>query len=248
MKRFMYHTPGSELRRVICDLAKSRIFRISGSHKSRQRQSLSARPVPIDSAGRDEAIHVSHARIRAATRNLPFYVTHALICIKNNVVKKKGSDEAFYDMNWLCGTSTGGIIVLALGKGSRGGQNPIEKVLESVLLTNSLFLSLSFEGAHQLWVFLSSVGFDTPHPRIDSILACGSGFPVWLNDAATILLAVSVSLCPLHFANYSYHCQQRVRELKKNTRARIPTVTHIMTRESLDTECHQFDLAYNGWR
>ncbi|KAI1696381.1 hypothetical protein DdX_19070 [Ditylenchus destructor] len=35
-----------------------------------------AKPVPIDSARRDEAIHVSHARIRAPTRNLPFYVTH----------------------------------------------------------------------------------------------------------------------------------------------------------------------------
>ncbi|KAI1709311.1 EB module domain-containing protein [Ditylenchus destructor] len=31
-KRFMYHTPRTELRRVIYDLAKSRIFRISGSH------------------------------------------------------------------------------------------------------------------------------------------------------------------------------------------------------------------------
>ncbi|KAI1728085.1 hypothetical protein DdX_00239 [Ditylenchus destructor] len=35
-----------------------------------------AKPVPIDSARRDEAIDVSHARNRAATRNLPFYVTH----------------------------------------------------------------------------------------------------------------------------------------------------------------------------
>ncbi|KAI1714849.1 hypothetical protein DdX_08117 [Ditylenchus destructor] len=37
---------------------------------------LPARPVPIDSARRDEAIDVSHARVRAPTRNLPFYVTH----------------------------------------------------------------------------------------------------------------------------------------------------------------------------
>ncbi|KAI1728318.1 protein 4.1 like protein [Ditylenchus destructor] len=57
-------------------MAKSRIFRISGSYKSRQNRSLSARPVPIDSARRDEAIDVSHAQIRAAQRNLPFYVTH----------------------------------------------------------------------------------------------------------------------------------------------------------------------------
>ncbi|KAI1703452.1 hypothetical protein DdX_14876 [Ditylenchus destructor] len=75
-KRLTYHTPGSELRHVICDLPKSWIFRISGSHKFRQNRSLSARPVPIDSAGRDEAIDVSHARIRAATVYLPFYVTH----------------------------------------------------------------------------------------------------------------------------------------------------------------------------
>ncbi|KAI1713515.1 hypothetical protein DdX_09030 [Ditylenchus destructor] len=69
-KRLTYHTPGSEPRRVICDLAKSRIFRISGSHKSRYSQMLPARPVPIDSARRDEAIDVSHARIRAPTRDL----------------------------------------------------------------------------------------------------------------------------------------------------------------------------------
>ncbi|KAI1702145.1 hypothetical protein DdX_15660 [Ditylenchus destructor] len=56
--------------------AKSRIFRISGSHKSRQNRSLSARPVPFVLSRRDEAIDVSHARIRAAQRNLPFYVTH----------------------------------------------------------------------------------------------------------------------------------------------------------------------------
>ncbi|KAI1726541.1 hypothetical protein DdX_03263 [Ditylenchus destructor] len=50
--------------------------RISGSHKSRQNRSLSGRPVPIVLSRRDEAIDVSHARIRAAQRNLPFYVTH----------------------------------------------------------------------------------------------------------------------------------------------------------------------------
>ncbi|KAI1725888.1 hypothetical protein DdX_02574 [Ditylenchus destructor] len=69
-KRLTYHTPGSEPRRVICDLAKSRIFRISGSHKSRNSQILSARPVPIDSSRREEAIDVSHARIRAPTEQL----------------------------------------------------------------------------------------------------------------------------------------------------------------------------------
>ncbi|KAI1703655.1 hypothetical protein DdX_14794 [Ditylenchus destructor] len=37
-KRFMYHTPGTELRRVICDLAKSRIFRISGTISSGNRK------------------------------------------------------------------------------------------------------------------------------------------------------------------------------------------------------------------
>ncbi|KAI1690799.1 hypothetical protein DdX_22294 [Ditylenchus destructor] len=42
----------------------------AGSHKSRQRQSLSARPVPIVLAGREEAIGVSHARIRAAQNEL----------------------------------------------------------------------------------------------------------------------------------------------------------------------------------
>ncbi|KAI1726261.1 hypothetical protein DdX_02970 [Ditylenchus destructor] len=72
-KRLTYHTPGSEYRRVICDLAKSRI---SESHKSRQSQKLSARPVPIVLSHRDEAIDVSYARIRVPTRNLPFYVTH----------------------------------------------------------------------------------------------------------------------------------------------------------------------------
>ncbi|KAI1695890.1 hypothetical protein DdX_19340 [Ditylenchus destructor] len=35
-----------------------------------------ARPVPIVLSRREEAIDVSHARIRAPTRNLPFYVTH----------------------------------------------------------------------------------------------------------------------------------------------------------------------------
>ncbi|KAI1716287.1 hypothetical protein DdX_07328 [Ditylenchus destructor] len=66
-KRFMYHTPGTELRLVFCDLPKSRIFRISGSRKSRKSPICPAKPVPIDSARRDEAIHVSHARNRAAT-------------------------------------------------------------------------------------------------------------------------------------------------------------------------------------
>ncbi|KAI1728174.1 hypothetical protein DdX_00334 [Ditylenchus destructor] len=66
-KRFMYHTPGTELRLVFCDLPKSRIFRISGSHKSRKSPICPAKPVPIDSARRDEAIHISHARKRAAT-------------------------------------------------------------------------------------------------------------------------------------------------------------------------------------
>ncbi|KAI1716242.1 hypothetical protein DdX_07279 [Ditylenchus destructor] len=71
MKRFMYHTPGSELRRVIYGLAKSRIFRTSGSHKSRKSPMFPAKPVPIDSARRDEAIDVSHARNQAATGNFP---------------------------------------------------------------------------------------------------------------------------------------------------------------------------------
>ncbi|KAI1716395.1 hypothetical protein DdX_07443 [Ditylenchus destructor] len=69
-KRLTYHTPGTELRSVICDLAKSRIFRISGSHKSRKSSMFPAKPVPIDSARRDEAIDVSHARNRAAQRDL----------------------------------------------------------------------------------------------------------------------------------------------------------------------------------
>ncbi|KAI1710690.1 hypothetical protein Ddc_13294 [Ditylenchus destructor] len=51
---------------------KSRIFRISGSQKSGKKQSLSARPVPIASPYRDEAIHISHARIRAATGKLAY--------------------------------------------------------------------------------------------------------------------------------------------------------------------------------
>ncbi|KAI1728828.1 carbon-nitrogen hydrolase domain-containing protein [Ditylenchus destructor] len=42
-------------------------YRFSGSHKSRYSQKLTARPVPIDSSHREEAIDVSHARIRAAT-------------------------------------------------------------------------------------------------------------------------------------------------------------------------------------
>ncbi|KAI1701699.1 alpha amylase, catalytic domain-containing protein [Ditylenchus destructor] len=70
-KRLTYHTPGSERRRVIFDLAKSRIFRISGSHISvladLSNQRPVPRPVPNVLAGRDEAIHVSHAQIRAAT-------------------------------------------------------------------------------------------------------------------------------------------------------------------------------------
>ncbi|KAI1707209.1 7 transmembrane receptor (rhodopsin family) domain-containing protein [Ditylenchus destructor] len=145
---------------------------------------------------------------------------------------------------------------------------------------------------------------------INTILILRGGrLALWLNDAGVILLAVSVSLGPFIFANFSYHFQQRVRELKKNTRARIalllgrvqqwvlnqpttpdqepvaldqgpatsteialeplhsavvhktvmvqahssnqsenqirtlsaeiPTLTHIMTHESLDTECHQ---------
>ncbi|KAI1701123.1 hypothetical protein DdX_16278 [Ditylenchus destructor] len=49
---------------------KSRIFRISGSHKSRYSQILSARPVPIVLSRREEAIDVSHARIRAPIRKL----------------------------------------------------------------------------------------------------------------------------------------------------------------------------------
>ncbi|KAI1716138.1 hypothetical protein Ddc_10557 [Ditylenchus destructor] len=133
------------------------------------------------------------------------------------------------------------------------------------------------------------------------IILNGGELSVWLNDAAVILLTVSVSLGPLLFANYSYHFQQRVRELKRNTRQRIalligrvhqwvlnqpaapvpepvteialqplkspvvhrtvtvqahssdqaeneinapscsaiPTVTHVMTRESLNTEHHK---------
>ncbi|KAI1723440.1 hypothetical protein DdX_03600 [Ditylenchus destructor] len=55
---------------------QSRIFRISGSHKSRYSQKLTARPVPIVLSHRDEAIDVSHARIRAPIGKLPFYVTH----------------------------------------------------------------------------------------------------------------------------------------------------------------------------
>ncbi|KAI1715539.1 hypothetical protein DdX_07857 [Ditylenchus destructor] len=54
----------------------SRIFRISGSHKSRYSQKLTARPVPIVLSHRDEANDVSHARIRAPIGKLPFYVTH----------------------------------------------------------------------------------------------------------------------------------------------------------------------------
>ncbi|KAI1714364.1 hypothetical protein DdX_08458 [Ditylenchus destructor] len=49
---------------------RPRSSRISGSHKSRQNRSLSARPVPIVLSHRDEAIDVSHARIRAAIRKL----------------------------------------------------------------------------------------------------------------------------------------------------------------------------------
>ncbi|KAI1716147.1 7 transmembrane receptor (rhodopsin family) domain-containing protein [Ditylenchus destructor] len=137
---------------------------------------------------------------------------------------------------------------------------------------------------------------------IDVIVTLRGGtMAVWLNDASVILLALSVSLSPLLFANYSYHFQQRVRELKRNTRQRIalligrvhqwvlnqpaapvpepvteialqplkfsivhrtvtvqahssdqsenqicvpscstiPTVTYVMTRESLDTEHHK---------
>ncbi|KAI1710342.1 hypothetical protein DdX_10700 [Ditylenchus destructor] len=48
----------------------------SGSHKSRYSQMFPTRPVPIVLSRRDEAIDVSHARIRAPTRNLPFHVTH----------------------------------------------------------------------------------------------------------------------------------------------------------------------------
>ncbi|KAI1693939.1 SGF29 tudor-like domain-containing protein [Ditylenchus destructor] len=55
---------------------KSRIFRISSSHIFRQKQSLSARPVPIDSSHREESIDISHGQIRVPTGNLPFYVTH----------------------------------------------------------------------------------------------------------------------------------------------------------------------------
>ncbi|KAI1712801.1 hypothetical protein DdX_09428 [Ditylenchus destructor] len=69
-KRLTYHMPGSEPRGVIYDLTKSRIFRISGSHKSRKSQKYPAKPVPIDLAHRVEAIDVSHARIRAARRDL----------------------------------------------------------------------------------------------------------------------------------------------------------------------------------
>ncbi|KAI1704076.1 serpentine type 7TM GPCR chemoreceptor srv domain-containing protein [Ditylenchus destructor] len=42
-------------------------FRIAGGHNSRQNRSLSGRPVPIASSHREEAIGVSHARIRAPT-------------------------------------------------------------------------------------------------------------------------------------------------------------------------------------
>ncbi|KAI1716136.1 hypothetical protein Ddc_10555 [Ditylenchus destructor] len=57
---------------------------------------------------------------------------------------------------------------------------------------------------------------------IDTILVLrGGGLSEWLNDAGSILLALSVSLGPLLFAHYSYHFQQRVRELKRTTRERI---------------------------
>ncbi|KAI1728896.1 hypothetical protein DdX_01105 [Ditylenchus destructor] len=62
-------TPLAETKRLT-------IFRISGSHKSRYSQILSARPVPFVLSRREEAIDVSHARIRAPIGKLPFYVTH----------------------------------------------------------------------------------------------------------------------------------------------------------------------------
>ncbi|KAI1725606.1 hypothetical protein DdX_02269 [Ditylenchus destructor] len=56
-------------------LGSIEIFRISGSHKSRNSPMYPAKPVAIDSARRDEAIHVSHARIRAPTRDLIFRIS-----------------------------------------------------------------------------------------------------------------------------------------------------------------------------
>ncbi|KAI1698615.1 hypothetical protein Ddc_19000 [Ditylenchus destructor] len=52
-------------------MAKSGIFRISGSHTSRKNQSLSARPEPIASSHREEAIGISHAQIRVPIGKLP---------------------------------------------------------------------------------------------------------------------------------------------------------------------------------
>ncbi|KAI1710045.1 hypothetical protein Ddc_13644 [Ditylenchus destructor] len=69
-KRLAYHTPKSERLLESWPWSKSGIFRIAGGHNSRQNRSLSARPVPIASSHREEAIGVSHARIRAAIRKL----------------------------------------------------------------------------------------------------------------------------------------------------------------------------------
>ncbi|KAI1708366.1 7 transmembrane receptor (rhodopsin family) domain-containing protein [Ditylenchus destructor] len=40
----------------------------------------------------------------------------------------------------------------------------------------------------------------------------------WINDGGTLLLILSVSLCPLLFANFSYYYQKRRRELKTTLR------------------------------
>ncbi|KAI1729155.1 mediator of RNA polymerase II transcription subunit 1.1 [Ditylenchus destructor] len=57
-------------RRVICDLAKSWIFRISGSHISGFADLPVLRPVPIILSRREEAIDVSYVQIRGATGDL----------------------------------------------------------------------------------------------------------------------------------------------------------------------------------
>ncbi|KAI1711911.1 DIX domain-containing protein [Ditylenchus destructor] len=75
------------------------IFRISGSHKSRQNRSLSARPVPIVLSRRDEVIDVSHARNRAAIRKLApgqiqdFRISEAKIPAESIFVGETGTNR-----------------------------------------------------------------------------------------------------------------------------------------------------------
>ncbi|KAI1710845.1 hypothetical protein DdX_10547 [Ditylenchus destructor] len=56
-------------------------FRTSGSQKSRKTQKYPAKPVPIVLAHREEAIGVSHARIRAATEVLALLRDSHMTCI-----------------------------------------------------------------------------------------------------------------------------------------------------------------------